>query len=293
MSPVRQSSANRLHGIALVCLAFAIFSSVDANAKWLATAGYLPIQIAFMRYAGQFCIGLTTSRADIERFFRLNKKTMLLVSIRGSMLALATAFNFIALSHLPLTTTAVIMFSSPLWVCALSGPILGEKVGLWRWSAVLTGLIGVAIAAQPGTQFHWAMLASMSAALAFAIYSILSRQLASKVESTILQTSTGLIGTLALAPFLVTSWVWPQAKTDWLLFLLLGVCAWAGHELYIRAHARVEASTLSPFGYLLFVFMGLWGFALFGHVPDTPTIIGAALAVSAGVLIWWRELRIK
>lgn len=276
-----------------MCLAFAIFSSVDANAKWLATAGYLPIQIAFMRYAGQLSIGISTSRRDVVRFFLLSRKTMLLLTIRGSMLAAATAFNFIALSHLPLTTTAVIMFSSPLWVCALSGPLLNEKVGVWRWSAVFIGLIGVAIAAQPGTQFHWAMIASMAAALAFSIYSILSRQLAPVVDSTILQTSTGLIGTLALAPLLAANWIWPETMSVWLLFFLLGICAWVGHELYIRAHARVEASTLSPFGYLLFVFMGLWGFALFGDVPDKPTIIGAALSVSAGVIIWWRELRTR
>ncbi len=280
-----------MRGIGMVCLAFAIFSSVDANAKWLATAGYLPVQIAFMRYAGQFSLGISTSLTDIKRFFLLGKETTLLVTVRGSMLAAATVFNFIALSHLPLTTTAVIMFSSPLWVCALSGPILGEKVGIWRWSAVVIGLIGVAIAAQPGTQFHWAMLASLAAALAFACYSILSRQLAPRVDSSILQMSTGLIGTIILAPFLLSNWIWPQSIEVWLLFLALGLCAWAGHELYIRAHAIVEASTLSPFGYLLFVFMGTWGFVLFGHIPNQTTIIGAALAVSAGVIIWWRELQ--
>ncbi len=276
-------------GIGMVCLAFFIFSSVDANAKWLAAAGFLPVQIAFMRYAGQFVIGISTSSQDIKLFFLLNRFSMLLVVLRGAMLAAATVFNFIALSHLPLTTTAVIMFSSPLWVCALSGPLLGEKVGIWRWSAVATGLLGVAIAAQPGTEFHWSMLASLAAALSFALYSILSRRLAPMMDSSVLQTSTGLIGTVILLPFLAGNWIWPKSIAIWLLFFLLGVSAWVGHELYIRAHASVEASTLSPFGYLLFIFMGLWGFTLFGDVPDSATVLGATLAATAGVIIWWRE----
>ena len=69
----------------------------------------------------------------------------------------------------------------------------------------------------------------------------------------------------------------------------IGAAAWAGHELYSRAHLFAETNVLSPFGYSFIIYLTLTGFVVFGTVPDGATLIGAAIIVGSGLLIWWRE----
>jgi len=132
-------------GILLMLAAWLLFSIVDTGAKWLAVAGIPAFQLAFMRYAGHFVIsvgiiaqgGLSFDRFKTDHLWQVISRALLLVS--------ATLSNFYALQFLPLTVASALMFSSPVIVCFLSTSVLGEKVGPWRWGAILLGFIGVLI----------------------------------------------------------------------------------------------------------------------------------------------------
>ncbi|MEP5152901.1 DMT family transporter [Planktotalea sp.] len=278
------------YGIALMLMAWLIFSLVDTGAKWLAVAGIPAFQLAFMRYAGHFLIsigviakgGFSADRFKTDHLWQVVSRALLLVS--------ATLSNFYALQFLPLTVVSALMFSSPVIVCFLSVSVLGEKVGPWRWSAILLGFIGVLIIVRPfGTAFHPAMLMIIYNAVAMALYSIMTRKLSGVVAVDTLQFYMGLVGTFVLMPFAL--WTWTQPDTLWGLIVLvsLGVFGWAGHQLLTTAHRFGTANQLMPFTYSFLIYVTIWGFLLFGTVPDRVTIFGAIVIMGAGLIIWKRE----
>lgn len=279
-------------GIAFMLGAYLCFSFIDTSAKWLALAGLSAFQLSFMRYFGHFAISLTRiARGGISRD-RFGTSHIGLVMLRGSLLALSTVLNFIALRYIPLTLTSTILFSSPIIVCALSGPMLGEKVGVWRWFAIGIGFVGILIAIRPFDEsFHWAILLSLFNAFAFAMYSILTRKLAGIVATDTLQFYSGMIGTFALAPLAFFYWQNPTNITDWIILCMMGFFGWAGHELLTRAHGYAPATTLMPYGYSFILYLTVWSYFLFDHLPDRWTITGAMIIVAAGLIIWKRERR--
>lgn len=279
-------------GIWMMLAAWLMFSFVDTGAKWLVVLGVPAFQLAFMRYAGSFVISVgMIARGGITRD-RFHTDHLWPVLARGLLLVTATVSNFYALNFLPLTITSAIMFSSPIMVCFLSGPMLGEKVGPWRWFAILLGFVGVLIVIRPfGAAFHWAMLMPVYNALSLALYSILTRRLAGVVATDTLQFYMGALGTFALLPLAIWAWETPQGTVEWAVLLGLGVFAWAGHQLLTNAHRFGPANTLMPYTYSFMIYVGILGYVLFGDVPDRWTVIGALVIVGSGLIIWKREQR--
>ena len=203
----------------------------------------------------------------------------------------STVFNFFALRWLPLTLTSTILFSAPIIICFLSWPLLGERVGIYRWSAILLGFAGVAIAIRPFDEsFHWAVFLSLSGALCFSLYSLLTRHLSGLVSTDLLQFHSGMVGCVCLLPFALFQWQMPTSLTDGLILVSLGFFGWAGHQVLTIAHNYAPASTLSPFGYSFILFLTVWSYLIFDHLPDRWTIIGAVVIVISGLIIWFREL---
>ena len=278
------------YGIILMLGAWLIFSWVDTGAKWLAVAGIPAFQLAFMRYAGHFVISIGVIAKGGFKLDRFKTGHLWQVISRALLLVSATLSNFYALQFLPLTVVSAIMFSSPVVVCFLSISILREEVGPWRWSAILLGFIGVLIVVRPfGTAFHPAMLMIIYNAIALALYSLMTRRLSGIVAVETMQFYMGLVGTLLMLPFAI--WVWTQPATTWgmLVLISLGVLGWAGHQLLTNAHRFGTANQLMPFTYSFLVFVAIWGYLLFGTVPDMGTIFGAIVIMSAGLIIWRRE----
>ena len=118
-----------------------------------------------------------------------------------------------------------------------------------------------------------------------ALYLVLTRMLAARVSSHLLQFSSGFLGTVVLAPLGLWAWVQPSTGLEWSLALAIGAFAWAGHEVLTRAHRLAEASVLAPYGYSLVVFMMLAGWLVFGDIPTLNTLVGAALIVGAGLYV--------
>lgn len=271
-------------------VAFFFFSWIDVGAKWLTLAGLPALQLAFMRYAGHFAISLFLIGRSGVTLDRFSSEKLFLVVLRGALLMGSTILNFNAVRYLPLTLTSTILFSAPIMICALSWPLLGERVGIWRWLAIFVGFCGILIAVRPfGESFHWATALSLSGAFCFAMYAILTRKLSGVVATDTLQFYSGFVGTLALAPFAFLEWQNPVNGFDWSFMIMLGFLGWLGHELLTRAHGFAPASTLTPFGYSFILFLAVWSYLIFDHLPDKWTLSGAATITAAGLFIWFRE----
>lgn len=278
----------RLHGIALVVLALLAFSGIDTCAKWLVLHGLPATQVAFVRYAVHLAIVCAVGLASAERLWQTaNLPT---VSIRALALLGSTLFNFAALSFLPLTMTAAIMFSAPLWICLLSIPLLGETVGLRRWMAMLVGFGGILVVARPWTgHLHPAILLCLAAALCGSLYTILTRMLAGRDTTNTQQFYAGLVATAGVAPFAAGAWTWPSDAASWLALSAIGVFGWGGHQLVTIASRFAPASTLAPFTYVQIVAMTASSWLIFAQPPDAYVILGAAIVAASGLYIGLRE----
>ena len=162
----------------------------------------------------------------------------------------------------------------------------------WRWEIILLGIIGVLIVVRPfRAAFHPAMLMIIYNAVALALYSLMTCRLSGVVAVETMQFYMGLVETLLMLPFAI--WAWTQPETIWgmLVLISLGVLGWAGHQLLTNAHRFGTPNQLMPFTYSFLVFVAIWGYLLFGTVPDTNTILGAIVIMSAGLMIWGKERR--
>jgi drug/metabolite transporter (DMT)-like permease len=277
-------------GIVLMLAAWFFFSIVDTSAKWLAVAGLSAFQLAFMRYFGHFVIsigviakgGITAERFQTTHKWQVLSRALLLIS--------ATLANFYLLRFVPLTVSSAIMFSSPIIVCFLSIFILGERVGPWRVFAILLGFVGVLIVVRPfGEMFHPAMLLVVYNATALALYSLMTRRLAGIVAVDTQQFYMGALGTFILFPFAIFTWQSPETLLGWITLISLGVMGWGGHQFLTNAHRFGTANTLMPYTYSFMIYVAIWGYFLFGDIPDLWTIIGAFVIIGSGLIIWKRE----
>lgn len=277
-------------GIAMMMLAYLFFSLIDVSVKWMMMLGVPVMQLAFMRYFGHFSIAVARSIKDGSADFYVARPYISLVLLRSFLVVLATTLNFYALNFLSLTVKGSIMFSSPIVVCALSGPLLGERVGRWRWFAILMGFCGVLLVMRPfGAEFHWATLLIMHNAIAFGVFSIITRKLSGDVPAKTMQLYLGGLGTVTLLPLGIWTWQNPETFLGWAIMLSLGFWAWLGHEAFAHAHRFAAAHVLMPFTYSGLIYLAILGFLVFGSSPDSMTLLGAFIIVISGLIIWWRE----
>jgi len=287
MDEAQAQARARLQGIGLVVAAFATFSGLDAAAKYL-TAYHAVPQVVAARFAFALIFALVLFLPGRgTRLFRTARPGVQL--LRGLLLMTATALNFVALQYLQLAETGSILFAAPLFMCALSVPLLGERVGPRRWAAVLVGFLGVLIVMRPGTgALHWASFLSLGAALSVALFQLLTRRLArhDRAETTLLySTLVGALLTVPAAPFV---WTAPDAL-GWAAMLAMGFFGAYGHYILVRAYHLAPAPTLAPFSYSQIVWMVAIGFALFGDLPDLWTLVGGSVVVASGLYLLHRE----
>jgi drug/metabolite transporter (DMT)-like permease len=285
VAPIEDRS---LRGIALMLAALLAFTGIDTCAKWLVLAGLPTTEVVFVRYLGHLLLVMALALPRGEGFVRAGNPGAVLV--RGAFLLFSTILNFIALGYLPLTMTAAIFFSSPLWICLLSIPLLGEEVGPRRWAAMIVGFLGVLVVTRPWSgQVHWAALLSIGAALCGAFYSILTRKLAGRDSTATQQFYAALIATIGMAPLALPAWTWPSGAAGWFAFLAIGVFGWAGHQILIIAHRYAPASTLAPISYVQILYMTASSWLIFAQPPDAWVLVGAAIVALSGLYIWLRE----
>ena len=179
----------------------------------------------------------------------------------------------------------------PLLVAALSGPILGERVGWRRWIAIGIGFVGVLIILQPGiTVFSPAALVPLLSATLFALYGLLTRYAARKDTAATSFFWTGVTGAAMMTAIGIWSWE-PMTAPDWAWMAALCVTGALGHYLLIRCYEVAEASAVQPFAYLQLVFASLIGLTIFGETLEWNVALGAGLVIASGLFTLWRARR--
>jgi drug/metabolite transporter (DMT)-like permease len=230
--------------------------------------------------------------------------------LRGSLLVLANMFFFLGLASMPFAEAIALFFAAPLFICILSQPVLGERVGFHRWLVVLIGLLGVLIMLRPGTEvFKTSSLLPIMAAFAYAGMQMMTRKLGMQAKAGTLtfylQVAFILIsGVIGLGigdghlnnfdnptfEFLLRAWTWPDAAGLRLL-VLCGVMVSFGGYLLSQAYRLGQASIVAPFEYTAMPFALIVGFYLWGDWPDWISFAGSGLIIFSGLLIFYLENR--
>lgn len=286
---ISSTDASPLRGIACMAAGFALLTLNDAVLKWL-TASYPTGEIVFMRSI--FVMMLVAILA-----WRLGGlKTLRVVNLRGQLIraglmTMATLLFVTSLRLMPLADAIAIAFAAPLFVTALARPLLGEHVGWRRWAAVLVGFGGVLIMFRPtGEAMRLVALIPLGVALASALKDIITRQITATESSiAILFITTLALGAAGLVT-VVGGW---RAITpfDLGLFAVGGFLLGGAQYLTIEAFRYAEAAVVAPFEYTAVLWAMLYGYLIWGDVPDRWIVSGSVLVIGSGLYILHRETR--
>lgn len=283
------SSSNLRLGITLMIVTTFIFALQDGISRHLA-GEYNTMMVVMIRYwfFALFVMTVTSHQAGgLKNAARTSQPILQIV--RALVLVLEICVMVQAFTLLGLVESHAIFTSYPLLIAALSGPILGEKVGWKRWAAIAIGFVGVLIILKPGFGvFSPNAVVPLISAFLFALYGLLTRFAARKDTANTSFFWTGTVGAVAIT--LVGIWYWePMTNADWVWMGLLCVTGALGHFTLIKCYEVAEASSVQPFAYLQLVFASFFGITVFGETLELNVAVGAAIVVSAGLFTLWRE----
>jgi drug/metabolite transporter (DMT)-like permease len=279
-------------GIWLMITTAMVFAVQDGLSRHLAGT-YNVWMVVMLRYwfFALFVIAMAARSPGGLRAAVRTQHSVLQVS-RGLLLALEICVMVTGFVALGLVESHAIFASYPLLVAALSGPVLGEKVGWRRWTAIGIGFVGVMVILEPGFKvFSPTAAIPLLAAFMFALYGLLTRYVSRKDGSSVSFFWTGTVGAVVMTAIGIWHWE-PMIPSDWAWMGMLCCTAALSHYLLIRAYEVAEASAIQPFAYLQLVFASVIGIGLFGEVLETNVAIGAGIVVCAGLFTLWRQ-RVK
>ena len=276
-------------GIAYAVAGMLLMSVMDTIVKWLST-GYPVSEIVLFRNVFGL-LPLLVALALTGGPKSLRSPQPLLMILRA-LFALGAGFMFFAaLRTIPLADAFALAFTGPLFITALSVPLLREKVGIHRWSAVIVGFIGTLVILRPaGQTFDPAAFLVIGAAFCYAMVMILTRRLAPRNTTLSMMIWAAAISILisgALVPF---EWVTPS-PLDFALLALMGLVGSAGMFLIGQGYRYAPAAVIAPFDYSILLWGVLFGWILWQELPDRLVWLGAAIVVASGIYIVRRETR--
>ena len=280
-------------GVLVFTVGLSFIALADAMAKVLGESMASPqvvwlylvsVLVALMLY-------LLVTRQNFRQLVRTRKPRLQIA--RGLSILLSLTFIFGSLQFLPLAEATVINFTGPLFMVALAGPMLGERVGWRRWAAVIVGLAGAMIVVRPGSEvFQWAALMPIASAIFFALFQLLTRKIAGHdgALTTLFYTQiVAAAGATLAAPFF-----WTPVTLYQLGFAFLAGCVGlTAHICMFNAFRLADASLLAPINYTRIVASVLLGYWIFGDLPDFYTIAGGAVIIGSGLFVIYREARAK
>ncbi|MTH63539.1 DMT family transporter [Paracoccus shanxieyensis] len=286
-APGDPARRTQMRGIALLLAAIFTFTLMDATAKHL-TESYHPAQLVWVRFVSNLALVLLVVRGALPRTLRTKRPKVQIM--RAVMQLCSIGLFFTALQHIGLAEATAIMDINPVLITLAAAIFLGEAIGMRRIIGIAVALIGALIIIRPGAGvFQPAAVLPLIAAFTYATGAILTRLAREDTTATSMLWSA-LIGTAVTS--LAVPFFWqPIAVGDIWAFVLLGVLGTIAHALLIRAFAMAEASAIAPFGYTGLIWAGLWGWLIWGQLPDLWTVIGALIIVAAGLYVWFREAR--
>jgi drug/metabolite transporter (DMT)-like permease len=275
-------------GIAFMIAGVLCFTVVDAAAKHVVSV----VPVLVMIFLRQVMVMIMTIpiiwRSGGWRALRTTRPLEHLV--RALTALVATFCFFYALRTVPLATAVSVAQAAPLLLTALSVPLLGERVGVWRWSAVALGLVGVLVIIQPGDggAIQLDVLLVLFSALSFAVTMIMVRRLTSTENNLSLFFWANLLSLTASALPMPFVWVTPQ-PIELALIVLISVAMLAAQWLTVEAFRLAPVGAIAPFQYLEIAGGAWFGWLFWREAVALNVWIGAAIVVASGLVVIWRE----
>tara|TARA_B100000029_G_C17600094_1_gene965465 strand:+ start:3396 stop:4238 length:843 start_codon:yes stop_codon:yes gene_type:complete len=276
-----------MKAIILNLSAWAILPFMDTIAKYLSSEISF-FQITWARYF--FTVFWTLPFMFI--FFRKNLKfseNPKLQILRGLTLFSANICFFYSISVISMAKALTLAFVAPLVTTALSPIILGEKVGIKRWVAVIVGFLGSLIVIRPGIiELNLATIAALGTGCFYGVYLIITRKLHSTDNPMLTLLLTGVVGVTISTVFVPIVWINPTIE-QWIWLAVMGIFACLGHILLIYSLKYADASKLAPFGYFEIITNIFLGYYFFSDFPDIWTFFGLFIIILSGIYIFRRE----
>ncbi len=280
--------SSKARGILLLIASVSCFGAVDGLSKMLIDSQSFG-QIMLARYVPAMAgLLLFTGPWNWGNLFETRMPGLQIA--RGLTPLLIGGLMVFAVRYLPLAEATVILFAGPFFVVALSGWMLGERVGLSSWIGVAVGFLAVLIVARPGFDAlsHYTIY-PLLAAVFYALLQLLSRKLGTAGEKTAATVAWTLaVGCVITLPLALMDWRAPSPSA-WLLFLCLGVSFGLGQYFLAKAFFAAPANVLAPFSYFQIVSAALFGLVVFHDIPDAWTFAGMALILAAGAYVFGRK----
>jgi drug/metabolite transporter (DMT)-like permease len=275
-------------GIGSSVAAIFLFAIVDTTAKWLGQT-YAPAQIVFFRHLfGLIPIAVLVWRSG--GLSALRTRRPFAHALRGGLLFATVLLFFTALRGMPLAEVIAVSFTAPLFINALSGPLLGEAVGVRRWAAVVAGLVGALVMVRPGTTaFRPEALLVLASAFMFALAVLLTRRLTRSETNVAVVTYTTVIAGLIGLPFTILAWQAP-GSSDLGLFAVVDIGGGSGAYLLVVAYRNAPVAVVAPFEYSKLIWGSVFGWMLWREAPEPAVWIGAAIVAVSGAYITRREM---
>lgn len=281
--------SSNVKGALLALVAFGLFSTHDVFIKTLG-ATYSPIQIVF------FSVLLSFPLATVMLMRDAKPGTLLPVhpwwmAVRTVGAVITGVSAFYAFSNLPLTQTYAILFATPLLITVLSIPILGEKVRLQRWLAVIVGLAGVMVVLRPGaTDLTLGHAAAIVAAVAGSVASIVVRKIGAEERTVVLLLYPMVANFVVMGAAL--AFVYKPMPVEHLgMLAIVSAMAWIAGRFIIAAYQTGEAAIVAPMQYSQIIWASAYGLIFFNEGIDAGTATGAAIIIASGLFIVFRESR--
>ena len=280
-----------LIGILFMCTASSLFPVMNGLVQVLSPR-YPSEQIVWARVISHllFILVLFGPRFGLVSLVRTTQPRWQV--LRSIILLMSTFMFFHGVKHLELAKAASISFTAPFMVALIAWPMLGERMTLGRLTAVIVAFLGVLVVIRPGSDvFQWASLLILGSAACYALYQVVTRRVAGHDRPETSAVYSALVGTLVMSMLVPFVWAPILSWADAGLLFSLGILGGLGHYFVARAMTCAPANIIAPFGYWQMVGSVIVGFLISGALPDVSTWVGAAIIVTAGLYIAWRETR--
>ena len=285
------------------------FSLNDITVKYFTDSLPLHEVILFRSHFGMaFILFLFGRGVSLKTMFSTRRLSRHI--LRGLSVVVANFAFFAGLAALPLAEASAIFFIAPLLITGFSAFFLGEYVGVWRWTALLVGLLGVLIIVKPGSAaFQWAVILPLLSAIAYATLHTITRSMGlaeSPITMSLYIQLVFIVVCLGMglmfgdgrfaglghpsAEFILRAWAWPSGR-DVLLFVAAGFFSASGGYLISQAYRSSSAGLVAPFEYSTIILAVLWGYIFWQEVPGLSSAFGIFLIIASGVFVAIREFK--
>ena len=282
-------SKNQL-GFLYMFISICAFSIMDLIVKW--SENYPIGEVLFFRgFCGMIPIFFLIPKERYFNFYKTNRPFLHFKRCMSGLVAIVAIF--IALRKLPLATVVSITFAAPIFTTIMSILFLSEKVGLYRWLAVLVGFVGILIISEPGfSSLNFYYIYPIIFCLGLSYVAIAIKQLSSTEP-------VWLIGLYFSFSIMIMSfftlpqgWIMPNLK-DLFLLCMVGILGGLANLWLTQSYKFAEVSLVTPLKYLALLFAIFFGYIFWDETPTTKTLLGAALVIISSIIIFRREIYLK